>query len=376
MKIAILGTRGYPSSYGGFETFVRHFAPFARSLGHEVVVYGRELPGTNLIDGIKVVNAGGFESKRASTLTHGLTATLHARRADYDVCLLLNSANGLFLPLLGDIPTVLNPDGLEWERGKWGTIARVLFRAGAKLAAKRATTVVADSQEIARHWRNHFGRDPQFIPYGATMPSATATDFVDCLPFAGRTYALVVARLAPENNVDMVLDAFQELDRPMHLVVVGDANHPTATAARLAELDRTDDHLTWLGRIDNQEHLSQLWRNASIYIHGHSVGGTNPALLQGMASGAGPLAFNSPFNAEVLGERDHLFSTAEQLTKLWRCAIDGDPADRSEWAQHCMQRVQKAYAWPDVCAAYLSALAEAADQKHADCPPHATEPRK
>lgn len=354
MKIAIIGSRGYPSSYGGFETFVARLAPFAASQGHSVTVYGRGPFESRFIDGVRVVNVPDYSTKNASTLTYGFSAVMHAKKQSYDVILFLNPAMGLYIPFISRTPTVLNPDGLEWRRGKWGLFARAAFLAGAATAARKATAIVTDSRAIGRYWICAFGRAAHYIPYGADVTSISSTDSIEAFGLSPRIYSLVVARLAPENNVDMILDAHDKLDRDHALVVVGDSNYPSPVQRRLQKL-QDNPRVLWLGRVRDQDLLTELWANALVYIHGHSVGGTNPALLQAMGHGAGPLAFHSPFNREVLGDPNYLFSSAEELASLW-CKIIDNPAGHEAWREKCQGRIEESYSWHDVCHDYLDLL--------------------
>jgi glycosyltransferase involved in cell wall biosynthesis len=305
MKFAIAGCRGYPSHYGGFETFVRHLAPELARRGHEVVVFGHggRRPHNTIDDlGVNAVNTYGLHGKSVSTLSHGVTAALQIRNNGFDAALLLNVANGFFIPLIrnAEVPVAMNVDGIEWERGKWGRVGKLIFRTGAHASSRWADRLVADSTSIADIWREQFGVTPVYIPYGADPPFSPPGD--NLLQGIGvRTpYLLAVARLVPENNVDLTVDAFEQLDTTAQLVVVGSANFANPLVTRLNRgADR--GHLRWLGHVSDETLLHQLWANCSLYIHGHQVGGTNPALLEALATGAPTTALNTPFNSEVLG---------------------------------------------------------------------------
>jgi len=357
-RFAIIGGRGYPSTYGGFETFVRRFAPYLVARGCDAVVYGHggiRWYSTECVDGVFVVRAPGIDSKSLTTLSHSLSAVIHASIARANAALLLNVANGLFIPLLraARIPVAINVDGLEWERGKWNWAARKVFRMGASCATRLANEIVVDSSEIQAVWRRDFGRAGRFIPYGAdVIPSAPRID-----PLRPG-YALVVARLAPENNVDMFLDAIEAAPWPSDVVVVGDANYDNPTIARLKRLHR-DGRLFWYGHVEDQARLIALWSHCGVYFHGHSVGGTNPALLQAMACGAPTVAFDSVFNREVLGPQGVYVSDALSLREeLERIAFD--PAVRRALAGDALARATAQYRWQDVCDRYLEVLCDIA----------------
>lgn len=360
-KIAILGSRGYPSTYGGFETFVRRFAPYASAKGHEVTVYARGRPfGTRQVGDIRVIGVGGLETKSASTLSHGLSAVIDANRRDFDVVLVLNPANGIFLPLL-NVPSVMNPDGLEWRRQKWGTIARGMFLLGAFTAAKCADEIVVDSAAIGRYWERAFHRQTTFIPYGTDLVRAAPTKRLASLGLKPSEYLLIVARLSPENNVELSLDALRRTDVELPLVVVGDANYASPTVKALEAAAANDSRVRWLGRIDDQELLAELWSNCLMYIHGHSVGGTNPALLQAMGHGAGPIALRTPFNREALGTEERLYADAQQLAHAIVRAVEY-PGVQADWAARLAVRAKTRYSWERVCDAYLAVLDKVATE--------------
>lgn len=357
MRFAIIGSRGYPSTYSGFETLVRHLAPFLAAKGHEVTVYCR--PSTDRLGPdaqVEQVFTRGVDSKSASTLTYGLSSTLHAMRRQYDAALVLNVANGYYLPILAraGIPTAVNVDGIEWNRAKWGPLAKRVFRSGADAVAKYADILVADSQAIAIFWKEAFEREPIFIPYGAPISHPTGQDLTSILGTPDPTFALLVARMVPENNVHLALDAF-ERDTTRTLAVVGQADFRSSLTDRLNDLGRRHDDLRVLGHIADQSLLHELWARSDVYIHGHSVGGTNPSLLQAMGAGAPVVAFDTVYNREVLPRDAPFFSSADVLDRLWTDLLR-NPAEARAQGLANRKRVASAYRWEDVNQAYLEVL--------------------
>jgi glycosyltransferase involved in cell wall biosynthesis len=366
MKLAIIGSRGFPSTYGGYETLVRHIAPEWVSQGHEVSVYCRQRAETSLryVEGVRCIWTPGLDSKSLSTLSFGASSIVDAALRGYDAALVLNVANGFYLPLLQArrIPTVVNTDGIEWERGKWSKAAQKVFYRGAAMTARHADVLVADSQAIARIWQRLFDVSARFIPYGAPVLEEAQDDLVRSLGLAPRTYALVVARLIPENNVELTLDALELLNgnRPQ-VVIVGSANYPSPLEARLRELDDRGQ-IKWLGHVHDQELLTQLWANCGVYIHGHSVGGTNPALLQALGAGAPTLALDTEFNQEVLERGEQLFPPEATTLASKLVTTLGDPVVQNRFARHGRAVVGERYAWADVSRAYLAALEDAREK--------------
>lgn len=362
MRIAILGSRGYPSTYGGFETFIRHFVPHALEMGHDILVYCRwKENGASKwrSAGAECRNTRSVDTTNLSTLTFGLTSSWDVRTAGVEAALVVNCANGLWLPLLGraNIPAVINVDGLEWDRGKWNRLARTVFRTGARMAARHADALVADSAVIADIWETEFGVRPSFIPYGAPIVSDDAGNLVSTLGFPLGEYGLTVARLVPENNVDLTLDALETMgsDRPPW-VVVGSAVGSSPLENRLRALSNRPD-VWWLGHVSDQALLSQLWRHCAVYVHGHSVGGTNPSLLQAMGAGAPTVAFDTPFTREVLTDDGLFYSDSQSLTALIRGVLYS-PETRRTLSTSGRERVESAYSWDTVCERYLALLAQ------------------
>jgi glycosyltransferase involved in cell wall biosynthesis len=364
VNFAILGSRGYPSTYSGYETLVRHLAPYIAEAGHSSTVYSRAEGGptharTWDVGGVRCIRTPGIESKSLSTLSFGLTSTIDALFRKFDAVLVLNIANGYWLPILRTAaPTAVNTDGLEWKRGKWNRVAQSVFHSGAKLSARYATTLVADSVVIGRIWRSEFDRDSTFIPYGAPVLSHVGDDELQQLGLAGRRFVLAVARLVPENNVDLMLDALERLaDKDLIGVVVGTGVGGPPIETRLKTM-AAEGRVIWPGHVSNQRLLDQLWANCAVYVHGHSVGGTNPSLLQAMGAGAPVVALNTPFNAEVIRNDAQLYeSSADDLAAKIAAVLDS-PSLREGLIAKGKKEVAERYSWDDVCRRYLDMLVE------------------
>jgi glycosyltransferase involved in cell wall biosynthesis len=373
MKLAIVGSRGYPSTYGGYETLVRHLAPYLVRAGHDVSVYCRTREDGARIwfkDDVRCIATPGCDTKSLSTLSFGLTATLDATFRRYDSILVLNIANGFWFPLLraARTPFAVNTDGIEWERGKWSRLGRATFRAGAWMTARNAKALICDSRAIGAIWKDVFDRDSIFIPYGAPVLSDIGHERIDALGLERERYVLVVARLAPENNVELTLDALESLgDQAPPAVIVGSANFDSPIETRLRALESTGT-VRWLGHVNDQQLLNELWANCAVYVHGHSVGGTNPALLQALGAGAPTLALDTPFNAEVLPAAEHRFShDAGELAERI-LAIACSPALREAMAAHGRVVISERYSWSDVCQAYMDTLVGLAAPSYAVAP--------
>ncbi|WP_342585480.1 glycosyltransferase [Rhodococcoides fascians] len=271
-----------------------------------------------------------------------------------DVALVLNVANGYWLPLLASrgIPTLVNVDGMEWEREKWGPGAKRVFRGGAHMTAKFATEIVCDARAIAERWVSEFSRESTFIPYGGTPPSESSPP-----EFLGlRPYILMVARFVPENTVGEFLEAASILSEMWDVVLVGSSGYGGELDRRAAEIDREHRAVHWLGHVNDDDLLFSLWSNASVYFHGHSVGGTNPALVQAMACSAPTVARDTIYNREVLGD-SALFCDPSVDSIVSNVGLLMDREDlRIKFAESVRVRSEAVYSWPLVCTAYEEAL--------------------
>ncbi|WP_378147692.1 glycosyltransferase [Cnuibacter sp. UC19_7] len=364
-SVAILGTRGYPSFYGGFETAVRHLAPYLADHGWSVTVYGR--PGSRGASDdeadprIEVVSTRGIESKSLSTISYGFTGSFDlARRRRHDVVLVMNVANGYFLPFLRarGIPTLVNVDGMEWEREKWGRVAKKVFLGGAALTARWADEIVVDSEVIGERWLSRWGRNGTFIPYGGSPANASSS------PPLGLTaggYVLIVARLVPENSIPEILATVPRLPVHVPVVLVGSSGYGGELEDRARSLDSEYSNFHWLGHVKDDGLLHSLWQNAGVYVHGHSVGGTNPALVQAMALGAPTTARDTPFNREVMGAGASYWSDAASLEESVLQIVESQALQKRLRAL-AIERAQRQYTWELVCGAYDRALTGLVDR--------------
>jgi glycosyltransferase involved in cell wall biosynthesis len=357
LKISIIGTRGYPSFYGGFETALRNLVPYFAEQGCKVVIYGRKkhvrFDSRLLTSRIQSITTKGFDFKSLSTLTHGATATLHILRNKPDAVLVMNVANGYFLPFLKffKIPTVVNVDGIEWERKKWSRLGQVVFKFGAYLCSKFADVLVADSREIARIWKDRFNRELIYIPYGASEH----IDLVAPADLPLSEYILYVARLVPENSIEVFLDAIEN-ETERKVVIVGREALPGSIEARIEKLLLERPHIVWLKHINDQDFLASLWKYCGLYFHGHTVGGTNPALVQAMHLGAPILAVDTQFNRETLAEGGFFTDASVPSIQLAlkNAFSSGDLIEEMKIMNSI--RVRNEYNWQLVCEKYYQTL--------------------
>jgi glycosyltransferase involved in cell wall biosynthesis len=354
MRIALLGTRGVPARYGGFETAVGEIGPRLVEAGHEVVVYCRN-PGQTMRqhDGMRLVNLPALRQRSLETLSHtGLSVVHAAVRARPDVAIVFNVANAPFLPVLrgARIPTAVHLDGLEWQRAKWAGAGARYYKAAEGWGVRLADAVIADARGIADHVRTTYGHESVFIPYGAPVLEPGHHRLAE-LGLQRGGYHLVVARLEPENNVHVVLDGYVSSSARLPLVVVGSAPYAARYGDELDAAAAVDARVRMIGAVWDQEQLDQLYAGARSYLHGHSVGGTNPSLLRALGSGAAVTAYDVVFNREVTAGHARYFSTPEQV----RTAVEADEADEAgarERGTAGRDHVAATYTWAGVAQSY------------------------
>ncbi|NQT54240.1 glycosyltransferase [bacterium] len=357
MRIALIGTRGIPPRYGGFETCVYEIGRRLARKGHEVTVYCRsgyyhERPRE--LEGMRLVYLPNAPLKTLDTLSHTCLSLCHAVCHRHDVLMVFNAANSplLLLPRLLGHAIVINTDGLEWKRRKWGPLGRTYYKACERVAACLAHRLVADSSCIGDYYRQAYGIRAARIAYGATPMQSTDTRLLAPLGVEPGRYVLQVTRFEPENNPLLTVSAFARLQTDLKLVLVGDVPYRSRYAT--AVTDAAGPNVVLPGSIYRKDLLAELWRNCAAYVHANEVGGTNPALLQAMANGCATLAIDVPFNREVLGDAGWFF-TAEASDLADRLGeVLHSPDERRTRGEQARRRCKEHYDWDNVSDAYLA----------------------
>jgi glycosyltransferase involved in cell wall biosynthesis len=351
VRIALIGTRGVPARYGGFETAVEEVGRRLVDFGHEVVVYCRE-PGPAEHLGMQRVEVRSVRHKMLETLSSTALATTHAVRHRPDVVVLFNAANAPLLPVLraARVPVVTHVDGLEWMRAKWSGAGRRYYRAAEALSVRWSDALIADAVGIADYYAAEFGAPTEYIAYGAPRLEDPGTDLLGSVPVDPEKYHLVVARFEPENHVEEIVAGYRRSAATLPLVVVGSAPYADAYTAAVAAAAGDDPRILLVGAVWDQRLLDQFYASALTYVHGHSVGGTNPSLLRAMGAGTATLAWDVSFNREVLGDSGRFFRSAAELAGLLEAA-EADPADVAVRAARARVEAER-YDWDDVAKRY------------------------
>ena len=348
LRIAVIGSRGIPARYGGFETFAQELAPRLVRLGHDVTVYCRSgYTGSQPeYRGVRLVHTPYLRARPLETLSHELTSILDSLRRGFDVYYFLGTRSSiLYWPLrVAGRRIVVHTDGIEWKRRKWGPAGRAWLRFSEWFAARVvAGQLVTDARAMRDHYLERYGVPSACIPYGAPL--------LEGEPDLGRFglepggYHLVVCRLEPENNVDEIIAAFIASGSGLGLVVVGDAE--TATGRELVD-QAAGANVRFIGPVYGDD-LAALRLGADSYVHGHEVGGLNPSLLEAMGAGNACLALDTPFNREALAGTGRFWRDAASLASLidW---VEQERGASGELGSAARERAAVNYDWDEVAA--------------------------
>ncbi len=357
MKLAMVGTRGVPARYGGFETAVEEIGQRLAARGHEVTVYCRGGEDSSLREhlGMRLVHLPALRKRSLETLSHSALSLAHAAFAGHrpDVIFLFNSANSPLIPVvrLRRIPVAVHVDGLEWKRDKWSGWGQCYYRQAESVAVRLGDRLISDAQAIADYYHDEFGIETDVIAYGAPVLADPATERLDELGLGRHDYHLVVARFEPENHVLEILEGYHDSQATKPLVVVGSNPYEGDYDRRLRDIADVDDRITLLGAVWDQDLLNTLYANSLTYLHGHSVGGTNPSLLRAMGAAAPVMAYDVVFNREVLGDGPGFFTTPTDVARLVEAA-EVDPAATVAAGEGLRDRGARLYDWNRVTDGY------------------------
>lgn len=320
LRIGILGCRGVPNHYGGFEQAAGFISKGLAEKGHEVAVYSshnhpyqqKKWNGVNIIHCYNPEYLIGT----AGQFVYDFNCLLDARSRHFDVLLLLGYTSSSVWWTLYPAGAVIisNMDGLEWKRSKYSRPVQQFLKWAEKLAVQYSDFHIADSIVIKQYLDQKYGINSKYIPYGAEVGGGESSRFSGELGLTRQRYYLLMARLEPENNVELILDGFRNSRSDKQFVVIGDTGNKFGTY--LVNKFKTDPRIRFAGSIYNKEKVHRLTSESAIYFHGHSVGGTNPSLLEAMASKAFIAAHDNPYNKAVLNGDASYFSNAEDVRML------------------------------------------------------------
>jgi len=359
LRVAIIGTRGVPARYGGFETLAAELSERLAARGHSVDVYcrrGRVNPGPPP-PGVKQRFVPMLPTKHLETISHTAFSVVSAARRRYDAILMVNAANAILagFPRLFGTPVVLNVDGIERNRSKWGRAGRAWYLVGERLATILPNEIISDAAVISAYYQDRYHARSTMIPYGSTILERMPPPDLSEYGLQPGEYLLYVSRLEPENNAYLVIDAYRDVPGDVPLVIVGDAPYATAYKNKLVELAARDSRVRMLGAIYGDGYRD-LQRAALAYIQATEVGGTHPALIEAMGAGNVVLAMSTPENREVTAGTALLFSDRASLAEAMARVLGPDRDSLGKLAVAAREHAMKVYTWDAVTDAYEELL--------------------
>jgi glycosyltransferase involved in cell wall biosynthesis len=353
MKLAILGTRGIPANYGGFETFAEELSTRLAARGHDVTVYGRSNNikySERTYKGVHLAILPTVGTKYLDTVAHTFLSVLHALPRRFDCILMCNAANAVFglVSRLTGTPVALNVDGIERFRKKWGPVGRAYYRISERLATLVPNAVVTDADVIREYYLKRYGTRSVMIAYGARCGRTLSTAALERIGVKPGAYFLYVSRLEPENNAHIVIEAFEKSQTDRLLLIVGDAPYAHSYIQRLKAT--RDPRVVFPGAIYGDGY-HELQSHAYAYIQATEVGGTHPALIEAMGAGNCVIAKDTPENREVVGEAGLFFHDADDLHRQIQRTLE-DVTLVEQLRLRAEERARTRYSWESVTDAY------------------------
>lgn len=355
MKIGILGTRGVPNYHGGFEQFADFFSVYLSKEKHEVYVYNSSSHPfqEKTYHGVNIIHCYDPEDKIGTPgqFIYDLNCILDSRKRNFDILLQLGYTSSTIwhrlLPKKAIIIT--NMDGLEWQRSKYSKPVQKFLKYAENLGVKSSDYLISDSIGIQNHLKQTYNVDSKYIAYGAELFKSPNPEILKEYKVEAYNYNMLIARLEPENNIETILDGAANSDKKTPFLVIG--KHDVNTfGTYLKNKFKNHDHIQFIGGIYNLVHLNNLRFYSNLYFHGHSVGGTNPSLLEAMSSKALIIANDNEFNKTILNENAFYFKTAENVKTYIETLLKEDHSDKLD---NCYNQIDKEFNWDIINKKYL-----------------------
>lgn len=320
-----MGTRGIPNQYGGFEQFTQYLSAGLVQKGHHVSVYCSHTHPYQQPEwkGVQLIHCKDPENKwgTAGQFFYDRNCIRDSHHRSFDVLLHLGYTSDSIWHRQWPkgMKHIVNMDGLEWKRAKYNHITRLFLKKAEAWAAHHADFLVADSTAIQEYLQEEYEKKAVYIPYGAAVYANASTELLNTYNIKPGAYYLAIARMEPENNLEMVIKAYLSSGMDDPLQIIGNTNTPHAKKI----LSRyTNERVRFIGGLYDEQGLNDLRYHCKLYFHGHSAGGTNPSLLEAMACGCAIAAHDNPFNRAVTGEDAQYFRSEEDIIKIFRTPWD------------------------------------------------------
>ncbi|MEQ8360685.1 MAG: DUF1972 domain-containing protein [Cytophagales bacterium] len=351
LKIGILGSRGIPNSYGGFEQFAESLALYLAEKGHVVSVYNSSLhPNKEKIwKGINIIPRFDPENKigTAGQFIYDLNCILHSRKSKFDIVLQLGYTSSAIWNFLFSKNSLIvtNMDGLEWKRSKYSKPVQKFLKWSERMAAKSSDHLVSDSIGIQEHLKSELNKDSTYIPYGASVFKNADKSVLGEYQLVSEKYYLLIARMEPENNIETILEGYCQSKSELPFIVIGSIDKSYGAYIK-KRFNKKSIH--FLGAVYNQEILNNLRYFSKMYFHGHSVGGTNPSLLEAMASSALICAHDNIFNKSILGKDALYFQSESDISS----GINNNAFDRKTMLDNNLAKIREKFNEPEINSRY------------------------
>jgi len=354
MKIGIVGTRGIPAKYGGFETFAQELSPLLANKGHEVTVYCDKSELVCPLKSFKNVSLYYLPTTKTKNPLLYYFLSLRAALKREDIVLVAGTGGALFyfLNIFFRKKIITNTDGVESKRAKWSRFKKAFIKFTELLAVKYSSHLVADSKEITKYLIESYanlGNKLSTIEYGAYINNAFDKNILDNHGLRDNGYYLVVSRIEPENNIKMIVEGYKISDSTKPLIIVGNI---ASNDYAISMLNEQNKKIRFIGGIYNAKELSVIRHSAFAYIHGHSVGGTNPSLLEALGSSNISICHDNPFNREVTNNTQLYFSKPTDLKANIEYLEKLDEDSIKKMKQEAKERIEKYYTWKNIADKY------------------------
>ncbi len=364
LKIGIIGTRGIPNNYGGFEQFAQYLSVGLLQRGHSVSVYNSSLHPykEQSWNGVQIIHCRDWENRigTAGQFIYDWNCIHDARKRDFDILLHLGytSDSVWHWRWPKKAVNIVNMDGLEWTRSKYNKPTQRFLRWAEGLAARHAHILIADSPGIQKHLITTYGRTPKFIPYGADIFAASDPSIPSKYELNPHQYFLLISRMEPENNIEMIIQGHLASRHNYPLLVLGNSSNKFG---KYITANYNDPTIRFSNAVYDQEELNNLRYYSTLYFHGHSVGGTNPSLIEAMACGCRIAAHNNHFNRAVLEEEADYFPTVREVTEIINAPKDSSIIDK--WKKRNMEKIRTIYSQQKIIDEYEELMLAACSKK-------------
>ena len=366
MKVAILGTRGIPNHHGGFEQFAEYFSVYLAKEGHDVYVYNSSMhPYTeSTFNGVKLISCYDPEEKigTAGQFIYDLKCILDSRKRNFDIILQLGYTSSSVWSRLFPKKAVIitNMDGLEWKRSKYSKPVQKFLKYAEKLAISHSDFLISDSIGIQDYLSETYNVNSEYIAYGAEMFNTPNKQILTEYNVEANKYNMLIARLEPENNIETILDGVAAVKQKTPFLVIGKHND-NQFGAYLKDKFKAHTNIRFIGGVYDINHLNNLRYYSNLYFHGHSVGGTNPSLLEAMASNILIVANNNKFNKAILNDNAFYFDNSKDVEKA---LLEIKKLDYTHKTDNCLNDINTKFSWNYINEKYLNYLKSCFIQKN------------